>query len=308
MNPRATASFHRPAAPALLLLVALAGPASAAEDPPAPKAPPASAAPADPVPAGDGKEGLVKPGDTLDISVFGHPELSRVVTVQPDGSISFPFLGRLPVRGRTSDDLARTIGGALEKDYGLREPRVSVAVATFGARSVYVLGRVKNAGSHEMPPSRPLTLLQLLSLAGGFEEDADRGRVLVQRTGEDGLRTVLTVDLTGVEKSGDMSADIDLRDGDTVFVPRTEEVSVLGQVNRPGQFVARGGGGLTVLRAIARAEGFTRLARPAAVVWIRKGRDGVRTVTVDADAILEGKAPDPAVSPGDILFVPERAF
>ncbi len=301
MNRRARIAFPAPAAAALLLVLLGAAAPAAEETPPAGGAPPAAK-------AASGGADLVKPGDTLDISVFGHPELSRVVTVQPDGSISYPFLGRLAVRGRATDDISRSIAGALEKDYGLREPRVSVAVATFGARSVYVLGRVKQAGAHEFPPARPLTLLQLLSVAGGFEEDADRSRVLVQRAGEDGTRTVLPVDLTAVERSGDMSGDIELRDGDTVFVPRTEEVSVLGQVNRPGQFVPRGGTPLTVLRAVARAEGFTRLARPSAVVWIRKTREGARSVTVDAEAILEGKAPDPALSPGDILFVPERAF
>jgi polysaccharide export outer membrane protein len=292
-------------APALLAAAFFPWGPAAAQDPP-PAAPPA---PEEPAPAAPRAEvATVKPGDSLDISVFGHPELSRVVTVQPDGSVSFPFLGRLAVRGRTTDDIARTIGGALEKDYGLREPRVSVAVASFGARSVYVLGRVKQAGSHEMPPARPLTLLQLLSLAGGFEEDADRGRVLVQRTGEDGTRGVVSVDLTAVESSGDMSADVELRDGDTVFVPRAEEVSVLGQVNRPGQFVMKAGSPLTVLRAIARAEGLTRLAKPSAVVWIRRTKEGMRRTTVDVDAILYEKAPDPVVSPGDVLFVPERAF
>jgi polysaccharide export outer membrane protein len=251
---------------------------------------------------------LVKPGDTLDVSVFGHPELSRVGSVQPDGAVSLPFLGRVVAKGRTVDDIGREIAGALERDYNLRDPRVSVAVASFGVRSVFVLGRVRQSGSHEISLNRPLSLLQLVSLSGGFQEDADRSRILIQRLREDGTRVVFTVDLTGVERSGDLRNDRLLQDGDTVVVPRAEEVSVLGQVNRPGSFVMRADRPLTLLRAIAEAEGFTRLARPAAIVWMRKSPSGVLTATVDADAILAGDGEDPPVEPGDVLFVPERAW
>ena len=261
-----------------------------------------------PVPAAPEKGALVKPGDTLDISVFGHPELSRIATVQPDGAVSFPFLGRVVVKGRTVDDVGAEIAQSLERDYKLRDPRVSVAVSSFGARTVFVLGRVRQSGSQELSLHRPLTLLQLVSLAGGFLEDADRSRILVQRVREDGTRVVFSTDLTGVERDGDMRNDRTLQDGDTVFVPRAEDVSVLGQVNRPGSFVMQAERPLTLLRAVAEAQGFTRLAKPSAIVWMRNTPSGVRTLTVDAEAILAGAELDPLVEPGDILFVPERAW
>jgi protein involved in polysaccharide export with SLBB domain len=145
-------------------------------------------------------------------------------------------------------------------------------------------------------------------MAGGFEEDADRSRIIVQRINPDGTRQIVTVNLSGVERSGDMSQDIGLGDRDLVFVPRADEVSVLGQVTSPGSFVMKAGRALTLLRAIAQSGGFTRLARPASIVWVRKSGDGVQTVTVDAEAILQGRDSDPELSPGDILFVPERAW
>ncbi|NJN05628.1 MAG: hypothetical protein HC814_03510, partial [Rhodobacteraceae bacterium] len=132
--------------------------------------------------------------------------------------------------------------------------------------------------------ARALTLLQSISLTGGYMDDADRGRIRIQRTDPSGERRVLTVDLTGVEVDGDMSRDIPLEDGDTVFVPRAEEVSVLGQVGAPGTFIIPSGQPPTLLRAIARTGGFTRLAKQSAVVWIRKTREGGKPTVVDADA------------------------
>ena len=250
----------------------------------------------------------LRAGDSLEISVFNHPELSRTSMVQTDGTVALPFLGKVQAAGRTVDTIAKDITASLRRDYKLRDPRVSVAIASFGERTVYILGRVSSAGAHPLTLSRPLTLIQLISLAGGYQEDADRSRIRIQRTDEKGRRRVLTVDLSGVDREGDMSSDIPLEDGDTVFVPRTEEVSVLGQVGTPGAFIIKAGQSLTLLRAIARAGGFTRLAKPSSVVWVRKTREGLQTRTVDMDAILEGQAEDPEVRPGDVLFVPERAF
>ena len=131
--------------------------------------------------------------------------------------------------------------------------------------------------------------------------------MLVQRTVKD-ARVVTRVDLTGVERDGNMDRDVELRDGDTVYVPKAREVAVLGRVNRPGSFVMPAGAPLTILGAIARAEGMTRLAKSGAVIWHHNTRKGLTKMTIDVDEILEGDAVDRTLSPGDVLFVPERMF
>jgi polysaccharide export outer membrane protein len=250
----------------------------------------------------------VRAGDTLDVSVFNQAELSRVVQVQPDGSISLPFIGTLRAEGRTGDAIGAEVAAMLGEKYSLKDPRVSVNFSAFAARSVYVMGRVRQSGVYAIPQNRPLTLLQAIAQAGGFEEDADPSRVEVRRMAPDGAPTAIRVDLTGVERDGSFENDVALEDGDTVFVPQFDEVRVLGQVNRPGSFFPRAGKPLTLLGAISRAEGFTRLAKPSATVWIRKAAGGVRTVSVDVDGILAGAGGDPVLEPGDVVFVPERTW
>ncbi|NUN51559.1 MAG: polysaccharide biosynthesis/export family protein, partial [Planctomycetaceae bacterium] len=290
-------------------------PAAEGEPAPAPAAaPPGGAGKGEAPPSGglrvlEGGGAVIRAGDTLDISVFGHAELSKEAKVQPDGTIYYPFLGQVVVKGEKVGTVSEAIAAALERDLRLRLPKVSVAVTSFAPRTVFILGRVASSGSHEIPVTQPLSLLQLVSLAGGFLEDADRARILVQRIDEKtGGKGTLVFNLAGMEKSGDLSGDPVLQDQDTVIVPKAEEISVIGQVTDPGTFYASEGVALTLLRAVARAKGFTRLGKSSAVIWKRKTARGFETQTVDADAIIEGTAPDPVLGPGDVLFVPERAW
>ncbi|MFO0983937.1 MAG: polysaccharide biosynthesis/export family protein [Planctomycetota bacterium] len=247
----------------------------------------------------------IKAGDALDVLVFGHPELSRVVPVQPDGAIAYPFIGRLVVTGKSVDEIAQAVAQALEGGYSMRDPKVSVAIASFSARTVFVVGQVTNSGAHPLPMGRPLTLLQLVALAGGFKDDADRGRLRLYRY-QDRQRVERTVDLTRIEQAGLFAEDLELHDGDTVYVPRADDVAVLGQVNVPGSFVMRSGAPLSVLRAIAQAKGFTRLADQGDVLWVRTVDQQRRVMHLDTSDILKGNAEDPVMSPGDILYVTER--
>ncbi len=285
-------------AAALLTLVAAAGdrvlraqdgPAGVpARAPQAPEAPP------------------LRAGDLIDLAVFDRADLSTTATVQPDGTISLHFVGRIPAAGRLPAEVAADVAAGLELVHSLKALRVSLAVRTPAPRAVYILGRVRSPGSHPLP-NRPLTALQLVALAGGFEDDADRGRVYLHRDGNGG-RAVLTLDLTGVESSGSVANDIAVEDGDTVFVPRAEEVSVIGEVNLPGPFIPRAGAPLTVLSALSKARGFTRYADKGDVLWIRGSGATRKVQRLDAARILRGDAPDPEVLPGDVLFVTERAW
>lgn len=270
-------------------------------------APPPAATAGETPDTGSPGELRLRAGDTIAVAVFDHAELSSTLVVQPDGTVPFHFVGRIVAADRNPEDVERQIAAGLERVHNLREPLVSVALSRAADRTAYVLGRVRSSGSHLLPTSRPLTLLQLLALAGGFEDDADRGRVYLHR-GLGASRTVRSIDLTGVERDGSSANDLMVEDGDTVYVPRTEEIAVLGEVNAPGSFTARSGKPWTVLGAIAQARGFTRYADKGEILWIREQGRGQKVQRLNADRILRGTDPDPQVAPGDLLFVTERAW
>ncbi len=253
---------------------------------------------------------VIQAGDRLDVAVFGHAELSRSIDVQPDGSISYPFIGRLVVTGKTVDSIARAIAGALETQYNVREPRVSVAISSFGARTVFILGRVRSPGSHPRPVSGSLRLLQLIALAGGLAEGADPSNVTV-RNYHESMPVDRVLDLSELERTGFTQNDVVLEDGDTVYVqtlPPPGRISVLGQVNAPGSYELPPDVPPSVVNSIALARGFTRLADRTEVIWTRAARGAEGSVQLDVDAILNGKAEDLVVSPNDVLYVTERTW
>ncbi|MHC4925550.1 MAG: polysaccharide biosynthesis/export family protein, partial [Planctomycetota bacterium] len=185
---------------------------------------PNPAPPAEDIDSRDSGEALlIRAGDRLAVSVFKHPELFKTVSVQPDGTVSYPFLGTVKVAGRTIEEFSKEVERALERGYNLRSPRVSVSVEKYAERTAYVLGRVLGPGAHAIPVHRPLTLLQLIAHAGGFTDDADRSGVMVlRRRGDEKL--VLRLDLGSFDDPLLVERNLDLQDGDTVIVPRAAEV------------------------------------------------------------------------------------
>ncbi len=248
----------------------------------------------------------LRAGETVDVSVLQHPELSRSVRISEDGSIEYPFLGRLEAAGRTAEALERAISSALAQQFSLRDVRVSVFRTAPPNGSVFVLGHVTRSGRHDLPSDKPLTLIQLIALAGGFSAEADTASVQILGGSEGGAET-RTFDLSGLERAAE-SADTTLHDGDVIVIARAPEVAVLGQVNSPGTIPLRAGESRGILLVLARARGFTRLADRDEVLWIRAGTGAREARRIDVDAVLDGKAPEPQIEPGDVLYVTERMF
>jgi polysaccharide biosynthesis/export protein len=156
----------------------------------------------------------VQPGDVLTVSVWNEKDLLSDVLVRPDGGISFPLAGDLPASGRSVDDLRQLIEKGLKRY--IPDPVVTVAVKQIGGNFVYVIGKVNRPG--QFPFSRPLDVMQALSLAGGTTPFAalDDIRIL-QRTAA-GLKAI-PFHYSDVARGRELEQNIVLRSGDTVVVP-----------------------------------------------------------------------------------------
>ena len=195
---------HRPLMPGLGLLGALA-----ACHPEVPPEPPESARAA--ASAGLG------PGDALDIRVFDEDRFGGEFQVSDDGTIDFPMVGGIDVRGKTKDEVARLLEQRLADGY-LKNPQVSVQVKQRGNREVSVLGQVNEAGSIDYRDG--LSLVQAVSLAGGLSAFAGPTRVKVtRRTGRGEETVTFEVSLSAIFNG--KAEDLVLRPGDIVFVPES---------------------------------------------------------------------------------------
>lgn len=156
------------------------------------------------------REYVIGREDVLDVSVWRDGDLSRTVPVRPDGKISLPLVGEIEADGKTAPQLSQEIAAKLSPY--IQDPRVVVIVREVNAPRFYVIGEVVRPGAY--PLRSRTSLLQALSLAGGFNEFANRGGIVVVRGANERLRIDYD-DLIDARSD----ADIGIRAGDTIYVP-----------------------------------------------------------------------------------------
>ncbi len=249
----------------------------------------------------------VGPGDVLDVVVFEEEDLTRLVTVQHGGEISFPLIGEIPVAGLTLKEVQIQITELLGKDY-LIDPHVTLKVKEYLSQWVTVVGEVGRPGKYYL--TGPKTLLDLLTEAGGFTSKAS-GELLVTRLNgifDDGTS------LQRVWLSRDMPTDeqkkalvLNLSSGDLITVAGQVSIYVNGEVNKPGSYALTGG--LTVLQAISQAGGLSKFGSKGKVEILRNQTSGEpERIKVDLGDIEKGKKTDILLAPGDVVRVGKRVF
>jgi protein involved in polysaccharide export with SLBB domain len=154
------------------------------------------------------------PGDVFEIRVFGEEKLSGKYQVSPEGSIRFPFLGVLVVRGKEADEVAATISRGLVDGQYLREPHVSVFVMESNSRRVSLIGAVAKPGTFPIVPG--MTVVQAVSNAGGFTPLASKDDTVVTRRISGQLERY-KIPVSDITRGN--AEDFALRAGDIVFVP-----------------------------------------------------------------------------------------
>jgi len=247
---------------------------------------------------------VVGPRDVLNITVWNQPNLSGKFTVEADGTFTFPLIGRVRAAGLRLRDLESGLKKQLADGF-VRDPQLSVTVDQYQSQTVQVLGEVKTPGSYTL--TGQMSLIEVLARAGSTTETAGNTAIITRHAsarpvGTSGTDTrpadgeVVRVNLKGLQ-SGDLKENMQLQDGDVVFVPKAEKVFVYGQVKLPGSYVLQDQ--TTVMQAIALAGGLTERGSSRRLQIIRQ----VNGVKKQLKAKL-----DDLVQPGDTVVVGERLF
>lgn len=267
---------------------------------------PTQQAPVPPPPAPSAQANLayvIGPSDVLGIKVFDEPGLSGNFNVDSDGSITYPLVGRVEVKELTVRDVEARLTQMLSPAY-LRRPQVSVEIAQFRSRSIFVLGEVRQPGKYSIEGQ--VTLLEVIAKAGSLTPTAGN-EIVVQRY-KDGVPIVLTPAMPGDDRAAEVmrvsmdalregrgAANLLLQDGDTLYIPPAEKFYVTGFVRSPGAYVLAPN--MTVRQAIAIAGGLTERGSDRGMKIIRRVKDKEVEVGVSMSDI---------VRPNDTIRIRQR--
>lgn len=263
---------------------------------------------------------ILGPEDVVNLSVFDVQELKNlVVRISNDGSIAVPLLGRVKAAGLTSDQLRHELEEKWGESY-LQNPQVTIFVKQFRAKPVSIIGAVEKPGLY--PLTAPRTLVEVLSMAGGLGKKASgaagRTAYITRAAGFGDLKLVpgmrlvspskLEIDLHDLLYSKDNTLNIAIKPLDEIAVTKAPVIYVVGEVKKAGGFVIDDRDKVTVLQALALAEGLYGSPSKKHVQLIRNDSEGSRKqIPLDLGKILNGKAPDVEMAANDILFVPSSA-
>lgn len=161
---------------------------------------------------------VLQPGDLVDIQVYMEDNMNRVLRLSGTGTITFPLVGNIKLSGLTLEQAEMRLADRL-RSY-IKNPQVSMLVKEYGNKTVYVLGQVSKPSAIQIPPERPLTVLEAITSVGGFTDIANASKVRVLRV-ENGKQKTIDVDVSQITKQGKKNLDISLQPGDVVFVPQS---------------------------------------------------------------------------------------
>ena len=244
--------------------------------------------------------------DVLEITVSGQNDLTRRVTVSPDGTFMFPFVGSVSAAGLTPNEVETRLRDLLEKDY-LVDPQLSVRVAEYRSQRVYLFGEIQKPGIYVLTERQP-KLLDIVSAAGGLAARAGREAIIVPvSTAKGGVTPASEGDRTirvNLRKllEGDAAENVTLRNGDTIYISKLTSFFVLGEVGHQGTYALEQD--TTTLEAITLAGGFTDRAAPSNARILRKHADG-RQETISVDLSESNPAGrEVLLVQGDTLLIP----
>jgi polysaccharide biosynthesis/export protein len=234
-------------------------------------------------------------GDTIRITVFQNPDLTTEARISEQGTIVFPLIGEVAVGGHTPTSARTLIATQLKRGNFIKDPQVHVLVTQIRSRQVSVLGNVARPGRYVLDDSKS-TLTDILALAGGIAPDgADTVTVVAKRNGAE--KTV-EVNIPEMVRKGDMSANFEVRSGDTIYVQRAPVFYIYGEVQRAGAY--RVEPQMLVMHALSLGGGLTPRGSERGLAIHRRMPDGaVRKI----DAKLFE-----AVRPDDVIYVKESLF
>jgi polysaccharide export outer membrane protein len=247
----------------------------------------------------------IGPNDLIAISVYRSPELTRTVRVGLDGTIRLPMLNEpIKAEGKMPAELETAIAEALKAAQFIVDPMVTVTVVEYQSRPISVMGAVRKPVTFQA--SGKVTLLEALARAEGLSVDAGPEILVTSAaSGPDHTSLVRRIRVKALLTAADPALNLTLTGGEDIRVPPADKIFVVGNVRRPGAFALGDDPGTSVLKAVALSEGLMPYAAGKAVIYRREAAGSVNEVPVELSKILARKAPDVALLPNDVLYIPD---
>ena len=242
---------------------------------------------------------LIGPGDKLHVQVFDTPEMDQFLHVSDNGDAPMLFLGSVALAGKTPEGAAQTIRTLLVQKNLMQHPQVTVTIEQFATQDVSVGGEVNHPGNYVI--MTPRSILDVLDMAGGLNEFADRHIVVQRRDPASKPESYFVSN----DPAAALRSSVLVRPGDKVIVPRVGIAYVLGDVGRPGGYPLSGNNARTTLLQILALSGApNKTAMTSKIRLMRKTADGYVNVVIHVNKINGGKEPDPVLAADDVITVP----
>jgi polysaccharide biosynthesis/export protein len=241
-------------------------------------------------------------GDLVRISVYGSPDMQTEARISANGTISFPLLGTVKLSGLSARAAEKTIGDMLVKGGFIKNANVNLVVAQYQSYSVSVLGDVYKPGKYSL--DKPSRLSELLAMAGGSNPNGS-DIISVIRTESD-KTTKSNFDLRKIIANADSLNNPIIKPDDIVYV-NAREVSVLGQVNRPGKYSVTNGV-RTILDFLSQAGGIAPAGSEKIIVMTNQNGRLLKH-EVDVDLLFRGgeQSINFELANGDSIYVPRAS-
>jgi polysaccharide export outer membrane protein len=246
-------------------------------------------------PAGDAVQGreILGASDSIRITVFQNPDLTTDARVSQSGSIVFPLIGEVRLAGLTAAEAGTRIADQLKVGGFIINPQVSVVIVQVRSRQVTVLGQFAKPGTYVLEDNRS-RLTDILTLAGGISPTGSETlRVLTNRGGK---YEEHEINYSALFRGGNPSINIQLENGDTIFVERAPVFYIYGEVQRAGAY--RLEPNTIVMQALSLGGGLTARATERGIGINRRMPNG-------ALMMIDAKLTDP-IQADDIVYVRER--